>query len=102
MVINRILEHKKVDQVLRGAFMPTKKTGKGKGKGPNAKKGQANKPTAGGSKKGKGKPRKRNNAKKGGAKASEDKAGQTKQDDTAAAKKDNQCKSQPRPDPDCQ
>ena len=58
-VINRISERKKVDKVLRGTFLPTKKNNKGKGKGPNAKKGQANnKPAAGGSKKGKGKPHK--------------------------------------------
>ena len=46
-VINQISERKKVDQVLRGAFLPTKKNNKGKGKCPNARKGQAKKLAAG-------------------------------------------------------
>ena len=52
-VINRLTKCKKVDQALRGAFLPTKKNSKGKGKGSNSKKGQAMKPAAKVSKKGK-------------------------------------------------
>ena len=100
MVINCITEGKKVAQAVCGALMPTKKTGKGRGRGSNTKKGQA-KPAAGGSQKGKKKPRKRNNAKKGGAKATDTKAAEKKE---AAAATDNggPCKLQPGPYPDCQ
>ena len=97
MVVNCIT----VDQAMRGALMPAKKTGKGRGRGSNTKKGQTNKSAAGGSKKGKGKPRKRNNAKKGRAKAAETKA-EEKKEATAAAGNGGPCKSQPGPDPDCQ
>ena len=99
-VINRNTEGKKVAQTVRGALMPTKKTGKGRGRGSNTKKGQA-KPAAGGSQKGKKKPHKRNNAKKGRAKATDTKAAEKKE---AAAATDNSgpCKLQPGPDPDCQ
>ena len=79
--------------------MPSKKTGKGKDKGSNTRKGQAkNEPAAGGSKKGK-KPRKR--GKKAGA-ASTTKPNEYSTDSKKDGDIADQCKSYSGPDPDCQ